>query len=89
MSTEEQKLTVPNDLQVARNKLSYALSRDLAENLMSDTSGVGRMVELLNDGFQGFSSMSDVELIHALYEAGLEDHNSADVAVILGADVAI
>lgn len=88
MSAEEQKLTIPSGLQDVRNRLCYALSRDLAETLVSDPNGIDRMVEMLNAGFQGFSSMSDAELIDAVYEAGLEDHNLADVDLILGADIA-
>ena len=88
MSAEEQKLTIPSGLQDVRNRLCYALSRDLAENLVSDPKGIDRMVEMLSAGFQGFSSMSDAELVDAVYEAGLEDQNLADVDLILGADVA-
>ncbi len=68
--------------QAARQRLCYSLSRDLADSLLSDSDGAARLAEIFNTGFQGFSMVSDRELIEAIFEAGLEDRNIADVETL-------
>jgi len=68
--------------QTARQRLCYALSRDLADSVLSDSHGAARLAEMFSTGFQGFSTVSDLELIVAIFEAGLEDNNIADVETL-------
>lgn len=68
---------------IARQRLCSALSRDLADSLLSDSDGADRLLEMLRSGFQGFSTLSDRELVEAIVESGLEERNALDVEILL------
>lgn len=67
----------------ARQRLCSALSRDLANSLLSDSNGSDRLLEMLNSGFQGFSTLSDLEIVEAIVESELEERNASDVEILL------
>jgi hypothetical protein len=67
-----------------RGRLCAALARDLADSILSDSRGAARLAELLNEGVEGFSASSDLELLEAIFEAGLEGQNSDDVEKLIG-----
>lgn len=68
---------------LARQRLCSELSHDLADSLLSDANGVDRLLEMLSSGFQGFSNLSDLELVEAIVESGLEERNASDVEILL------
>lgn len=74
---------------IARQRLCLALSRDLADSLLSDSNGSDRLLELLNSGFQGFSTLSDLEIVEAIVESGLEERNASDVEILLTGEAAL
>lgn len=57
----------------ARHAAQQALAADLADSLLSSPEGVRELTEMLLAGFPGILSLTDRELIVALYEAGLDE----------------
>ena len=66
-------------MQTARETLCNALSQDLADSFFSSSDGIQKLAEALCVGVQGYSSMTNFELVVAVYEAGLDSRYASEL----------